>query len=404
METMTLNNSSKGKTALSVIGVIIAAVLFFAMIAIIACWVYVRKHPECLPTTASVSYVNDVVDENGNKMSFIEVEYWKNKNNTGTEVFEFTLNGYTDWQNKTILKKGVQFVAKNDGSGEYSKYYYDKQGDISWASVNKLNRETKLFVNIDSDMYAVSLSGEEVYYEDTVTFNSFMKGLGSLITPSRWSKGVTFKESVKKTTYKDLDGMFVTMSQKLSTSNVKNGEYKMSLVDLSNYFKLWRYDADNQKFNDCDVQTWNIEYFTTTVRVHDNGLKNAEESQFGEVAQQNDYVSESVETEFYGAVYSYPTLTVDDFTWEHYEVYQLDLKKYTQPRIIKNVYVPTIKDDVKKSLQDKGIKSVYVKFDTELLGIENSKTATVLQFNDFMGTIVANEYECSAVTVYLERG
>lgn len=417
METMTLNNSSKGKTALSVIGVIVSAVLFFAMIAIIACWVYVRKHPECLPTTASVSYVNDVVDENGNKMSFIEVEYWKNKNNTGTEVFEFILNGNTDWENQKVLTKGVQFVAKdgaNDGLKGFKKYCYDKQDGVAWKSVSELDRDTVLFNKLGDDYFAIQLDGSQTYYEEKVTFNSFMKGVGRILVPSMWNKGVKFTESVKHTTYEDLNKMFVTMAQNLSTANVKNGEYKMSLVDLSDYFKLTKYNAQKKQFEDCELQTWNIDYFTCTVRVHEDGLKMASESRFGEVADDNTYISDSYQSESYGTVLAIPTLSVDDFTWEYYDSFRLQLKRDNYVvREYKDVLVPTIKESVLTELLSKGVEEVRINFYMPLLDgyVLHPNTKTVIIFSDFI-TKVTNKTikmnvistECTAKVITAQKG
>lgn len=406
------------KSLLSALGIILAGIMLFAIILVISVWVYVKKHPECLPTTASVSYVNDVVDENGNKKSFIEIEYWKNKDNTGTECFEFILNGYTDWENNSVLIKGVQFVAEagaNDGLDGFKRYDYDKQGDVAWSAVKELDRSQKFFINIDDTSYAVSLDGSESWTTEEVTAKSFFKGLGSLFIPSLRQNGdITFKEEIKHTTYADLNKMFVTICQNLSTSNVKDGEYKMSLVELSDYFKLWEYDVNKQKFIDCDSQTWNIDYFTTTVKVHNSGLKLASESRFGSVKNDNEYVSENLEQKEYEGIYYVSTLTVDDFTWEYYDTFKVQLKNDEYSiRDYNNVLIPTLKASVLSELKLNGVEKVKVDFNVLLLEnlISYPKSCHVLIFNDFLTktSIETINLECIACScnvdyVMLKKG
>lgn len=208
--------------------------------------------------------------------------------------------------------------------------------------------------------------------------------------------------------------MFVTMAQNLSTANIKNGEYKMSLVDLSDYFKLTKYNAQKGQFEDCELQTWNIDYFTCTVKVHEDGLKMASESRFGQVSDDNTYISDSYQSESYGTVLAIPTLSVDDFTWEYYDTFNLQLKRDNYAiKEYKNVLIPTIKESVLTELLAKGVEEVRINFYMPLLDdyVSYPNTKTVIIFSDFI-TKVTNKTinmnvistECTAKVITAQKG
>lgn len=392
MNELTLQGNVTAKRAILVI---LAVILIFGCAVTIAFWFYVRKHPEILPTTVSVSYVGEVVDKDGEAHSFIEIEHWTNKNNNGTEVYEFTLTGYTDWKKGGVLSKGVQFVKEdgaNDGLYGFKKYSYDRQKDVAWSSVTELNREQMLWADIDGTYYAISLDGSQKYYTEETNVASVLGGVRdwfkSWVNPKQ---EVKFTTTVEHTTYEDINKMFATMLTKLSTSNVANGTYKMSLVDLSNYFKLQRYDKEKAKLVDCDCQTFNIEYFKSKVTVHDDGLQTSRDSSFGMVADKNDYLASEANGFFadYGTSFVTPTLSIDDFTWELYDNFNMYLK--SNDYIVdsyKNVAIPTIKKEILRTLKENEITKVKVDFDLSLFAKKGYTVKKVLAYSGWCGDLI----------------
>lgn len=377
--------------------VFLSIVILFVCCLTIAFWFYLRNHPELLPTTVSVTYVGDVVDKDGESYSFIEVEHWTNKNNNGIEVYEFTLTGYTDWQKGGVLSKGVQYVAEsgfNDGIEGFSKYSYDKQKDIAWASVTELNREQMLWADIDGTYYAISLDGSQKYYTEETNVASVLGGVRDWF--KSWVKAdqeVKFTTTVEHTTYEDLDTMFETMLKKLSTSNIKNGTYKMSLVDLSNYFKLQRYDSEKAKLVDCDSQLFNIDYFNCKVTVHDDGLQTSQDSNYGMFANDNNYMAAESNNLYadYGTSYITPVLSIEDFTWKIYDEYKVYLAENDYiVESYKNVAIPTIKSDVLNVLKSNEITKVKVEFDLSLFLKKGYTVKNVIAFSGWCGELTVS--------------
>lgn len=374
------------------VGVFLATVFVFVCACAIAFWFYLRQHPELLPQTAIISYVGSITDNDGEERSFIEIQHFEDESGNGVEMYELILTGYTDFEKSGVISKGVQFVeteGANDGLTNFKKYYYDRQKDLSWQSVEVLDRDTLLWVEIAGEMYAVSLDGKKSGTYEEYTVGSVLNGIGGWFRSWFTKEDVKFTETKTWTTYKDLDDMFIEMCSKLSTSNVKQGSYTMSLVDLANFFKLQRYDEDKKSLVSCDKQTFQSEYFKTKVNVYTDGVKVATQSYFDIIANDNEWVSESInaEKEDYSKVEVYPTLLASDFDWNFYKSYTLASSNGINVTL-QNVFIPTIKEEVLTSLKAEKTSAVKIDFQNleyfseEIKGI-NGEVCLLLFEKDF---------------------
>ena len=136
--------SAKGEKAAITITTIILSILAVLSVFVIAAWAVVSL-ADIGPENTAQAYVSTVTTADGSERYFMELEYWENADGKGKEVFEFTFNGYTDWQQQAVLGKGVQYVANEGASGlpsilsggnwSQAFYDYDERYNTAWASL-----------------------------------------------------------------------------------------------------------------------------------------------------------------------------------------------------------------------------------------------------------------------------
>ena len=97
-------NKSKGKNILEIILIIY---LIFCVIAS-AFWIY-RKYFAPEIKTEMQTYLNEIEDTNG-KRCIVQAVYYENKDNSGVELLDVKLSGYSDTKSKNIVSFGVQII------------------------------------------------------------------------------------------------------------------------------------------------------------------------------------------------------------------------------------------------------------------------------------------------------
>lgn len=321
--------SAKGEKAAITITTIILSILAVLSVFVIAAWAVVSL-ADLGPENTAQAYVSTVTTADGSERYFMELEYWENADGKGKEVFEFTFNGYTDWQQQAVLGKGVQYVANEGASGlpsilsggNWSQVYYDydERYNTAWASLEgeEVDFGDGLYVGIGDETYMLKMEGK--WYEPVETFN-LTKSIGSVFRNlfTDWD-GFSRRESWYDTKIIEHSYTMQDFYADILNSMVQNttgyGSMVCNLVDLAKYFNLYKLDESNNPVLVTDA-TDNSIFFAVKVTRHFEGFRRAGDSNFGMLL--GDRYFTTVDSDNYFNDYSdtevLPTLTGRDFDY-----------------------------------------------------------------------------------------
>ena len=118
------NEKNKKKTILQRLTQVFGTILIFLMLCSICLLIYFKTFgKEFVPNAITSTYVSTVTNpQNGEELTFMEVNYYeyKNKSNTdletyakgGLEVVELRINSYSGTDRQAIYSRGYQLIKK----------------------------------------------------------------------------------------------------------------------------------------------------------------------------------------------------------------------------------------------------------------------------------------------------
>lgn len=220
-----------------------------------------------------------------NRMMF-EVNYFSNADKSGTYLYEFKMDFFTDetLSTQACRSAGMQYVGKNysditqniyieekDYLPEHKNlFYYNTtltNGDIvSWDGSGKvatnLTRETKFIVKIDNKPYLMQMTG----YENK------LKVLGVEVFNDYYTFGT----------------LFVDCMNAVKKNSKSNGDFYIT-IDISKYFKLYPYDEFSKSWINTNVAKQVLSFSTLKFHHHDIGATTNDDSLFGIIKNNNEF-------------------------------------------------------------------------------------------------------------------
>lgn len=326
---------------------IVMGILALIFLVITLAWVFYIKNLD-KPKSIGATYLNTIVDEEGNEYPFMEINQYDNKNNNGFIVQEIKFNFYTDQRASTVKHIGVQkvfdmnkiqayydYLKANDekyfkafvkyfySNGAYSInkvestinsiqdiwdlngtlkvlknnfgedvektlagefYFYEGFKETTWAAVQNWNFSDPMIVKIDNKIFSLTL-------DKTWTRTWKEKNIwGTIKNEIKSWFGAAVNENDAYTVHTQTgtytyDQFFYAVFNSLPNSTEGYGDYTLPLVELSSYFNIRMWNEESQKF-DPQLQTdYDFNYFGFKCHTNKNGIIYASQSLFKMVAK-----------------------------------------------------------------------------------------------------------------------
>lgn len=259
---------------------------------------------------------------------FMELNYYSNAKNNGTQVQELKYNYFTgyDLTQDQYRSTGMQFIGdfktytvSVNSEAEANRrvldefYYYDTTHGIIYSGykgqygslATTLNRDQKFIIKINNKPYSIQLTGKY----DTTSYE----------TSGWWIFKST--KTIITTHYFDYGDVFDCVFSCVKGCDEGYGDYYL-VVDLSEYFTVQEYDVNSKKFISDDVTDIIKNYAVVKVHYYENGLVNSNQSIFGQVECNPNYGinDDNIDTTYWQERMVY-TLNEDDFSYRYSDVY-----------------------------------------------------------------------------------
>ncbi|MCM1306486.1 MAG: hypothetical protein NC037_01045 [Bacteroides sp.] len=356
-------SKKKQKSSDIAVSIVACLLMIIGLLAIMTCvfWVYIKLNPDKGPETHLTTYVNSIIDENGNERQFLEVHYWENKDGRGKKVLEISFNAYSGQDCIAVRQLGVQYVYEE----ETAMYNYTKDGAASWKSLGQEIVEpgkTNLYLKIDDMPIAVVMDGTYTVSHRNVSSKSVAEtvltlGLNKVFRSvvlgehNVWDRD-TYYETWEETRNYTMADFYNELASAVLSNNVGYGTNILSLVDLANYFTLKKAVGSIDEWTSLEnYQEYQNEYFAVKVTKHRDGMLRANESDFGMFKDDADFTlieTDNMLTDYTGLEQNV-ILTYQDFDYRYCKEY--------------GGYVAYVKDDVKNTLRAGRIDTVAILLD-----------------------------------------
>lgn len=354
---------SKSELAMNIVA---GVLMIVGLVAIGVCvfWAFLKFNPMAGPETHVTTYVNSIIDENGNERQFLEVEYWENKDGRGEEVLEISFNAYSGQDCKAVRQLGVQYNRK-DGEFLKNMFNYTKDGGASWKSLGQevvQAGETNLYLKIEDMPIAVIMDGT---YETThrsvsagkigatigtlglnLFFSSLINGTHNVYTEDY------FYETWVETRSYTMEDFYSELASAVLYNNIGYGTNMLSLVDLANYFTLKKAVGPIDEWTSLEnYQEYQNEYFSVKVTKHREGMLRASESGFKMFNGDSEFTLIKTDNMLndYTGISNNSILTYQDFDYRYCKEY--------------GGYVAYLKEEIKNAMKAGRAGNVEIRLD-----------------------------------------
>ena len=281
------SNALKKILDVLVIWITIVAVLFIAV------YIYYLVTDKDLFTNSTSTYVASYKDPHtGEDVNAMSVQYFQNYNNTGKEVVEARINGYSDQTMQAIYGRGYQLVIDGDKT---ELYYCDTYDGVSWSSMHKYDdtndegqSKNFYYVSINDELYAIRLDGS---YEKTSTDVGKIVGaiwVGPYIIQSAQTGNWGFTKT--ETIYYTMEDLLLHFKDLATSLSYGTGDFELPVVDLGDFIHVYDVDEDGTVSDTPIGEGGQINsYFSIDVHYDRRGMTYAEQSMFKSVAGDSNY-------------------------------------------------------------------------------------------------------------------
>jgi hypothetical protein len=387
------------------IALILICVITVLGYSVFGYWLWLRANPEMQPKTSEITYSGLVKDKlTGEEEYFMRIDYWQNLDNSGKEVIEFIFTSYSDYEAGAVIQKGAQFVfdrsknglgkaiddakaagqddrtAKYGNIDKWETQYYDKAYGMSWLSIDGISYDSNYYLMLNDEAYNVLLNGQYHYVVKKPNYwkvaGEGIKGFftGTLLPQSEIMKLEKVQDTVvdewRKYTMNDF---YKDVFLNLTKTNLGEGSYVLSLVELSKYFTIQKYNTENKQFESVSTADYQDRYFAVRCNIHTAGMQKSADSNFGMFLQNNHWNALGLSTEAadYAVLQVGTALTAADMY-------------YTIDPVL-NAICPRIKDSVAEYLVANNIGTVNVVLDLNDVLFDAVTIPNVLIKTNFKG-------------------
>lgn len=321
------------------IAITLLSILLIICLLSIGLWIYYKFFAPDTFTELTIN-LGEIEDTTG-KRSVVEVVYYENADNTGIELLDVKLNGYSDTNANNIVSFGIQVIGGVENlnftedythvskttaflgfidigieslhyytfiSGDYGEYnhnagnlcFYEESDNLNYANVNTAFDDLGYIrIEVEDKIFALQFGCErgldhklwEKHYQSS-SLSEFVKDLGTQV------KSCPVGQTSKTFGYKDMFKVF----------EVKDGKFE----EISNQDEIYSYIYIDFK------------HYTT-------GAKSAQDSLFKQVQYNTNYVVKGASLlDEHFADKSITYLTYDDLYFKYDEQKQVHLLELTQ--------------------------------------------------------------------------
>ena len=298
--------------------IVIMSVVVVASIGVNAWWFYIYKFgaDKVVSNTYEVGVQHAVNSETGEEIDryFMEINYYKNSDKSGYEMFELKFNYMLDENNEAFYSQGLQYIgnnidfnykidensAKQTGgkSGLFAERYYDvmcstqvKSGasrynyassddyETTIISANPVGLNSSFKVVLGEQNFLMKFNNgdatEKNYYKTNVNFIRTEKGAVHYY--------VVFDATDYNSYYSYIDCDFLAMLLKKSIQSLPVGTSTAIAIEFGDLFNWYEYNSETGVYSETtmryddslkvisDFKT----YYSIKVNIHDEGAKNA---------------------------------------------------------------------------------------------------------------------------------
>lgn len=260
-------------------------------VTFIAVYIYYVITDKGLFTNSTSTYVASYKDPHtGEDVNAMSVQYFQNYNNTGKEVVELRVNGYSDQTMQAIYGRGYQLVI--DGN-KTELYYCDTYDGMSWSSMHKYDDKNDegqsknfYYVSINDELYAIRLDGS--YTQKTYEYYKLLGSVFSYIVTSAITGNWGLEGT--ETIYYTMEDLLLHFKDLATSLSYGTGDFELPVVDLGDFIHVYEVDEDGT-VSDTPIGAGGQinSYFSIDVHYDRRGMTYAEQSMFKSVAGDSNY-------------------------------------------------------------------------------------------------------------------
>ena len=276
--------------------IINVALVWLSIISIffIGCYAYYMITDSGLYRHGTETYVASYKDpQTGEDVNPFSLNYYQNYNNTGKEVLEWRINGYSGADMSGIYGRGYQLIIDKENGNEL--YYCDTYNGVSWESMHdydELNKEEQYknfyYISIDGELYAIRIDGTYTVNEE------YLNGwkVARTVIFCGWNllfENTDYYEDNFKTYHYTIEDIMLKFASMIKSNSYGTGEFTLPVVDLGDYIHV--YDIKDGEVSDEPIGDGGQinSYFSIDVNYDKRGMTYADQSMFGSVAGDSDF-------------------------------------------------------------------------------------------------------------------
>ncbi len=280
----------KSNALLNIFNVFVILITIVA-VTFIAVYIYYVVTDKGLFTNSTSTYVASYKDPHtGEDVNAMSVQYFQNYNNTGKEVVEARINGYSDQTMQAIYGRGYQLVIDGDKT---ELYYCDTYDGVSWSSMHPYDdtndegqSKNFYYVSINDELYAIRLDGS--YTEKTYEYYKLLGSVFSYVIISAQTGNWGLEGT--KTIYYTMEDLLLHFKDLIRSLSYGTGDFELPVVDLADFIHVYEVDEDGTVSDTPIGEGGQINsYFSIDVHYDRRGMTYAEQSMFKSVAGDSNY-------------------------------------------------------------------------------------------------------------------
>ena len=242
------------------------------------------------------TYVASYKDpKTGKDVNPFSLNYYENYNDTGLEVLEWRINGYSDQNMTALYGRGFQMIFEplfKDSAIIVPKgaYVCDSYDGISWTSMHEYTETNEdgqsknfWYVSIDGELKAIRLDGT---YTDYVE-KPFFECVGVF-----FQRLVGYDTSYRKpvTRYYTITDIMIHFRNMIKSCSAGTGDFILPVVDLGDFIHVYDVDKNGKVDEDKIGDGGQVNaYFSMDVHYDRRGMAYADQSIYGSVAGDSDF-------------------------------------------------------------------------------------------------------------------
>lgn len=242
------------------------------------------------------TYVASYKDpKTGKDVNPFSLNYYENYNNTGLEVLEWRINGYSDQTMTALYGRGFQLVFEPFFEGSSlivpkGIYVCDSYDGISWNSMHEYtetNENGQLknywYVSINGELKAIRIDGTYTEYVDKPWGEQVGVFFQRLV-------GIDASYEKPVTRFYTILDVMLHFKNLIKSCSAGTGDYTLPVVDLGDFIHVYDVDKNGKVKEDKIGDGGQVNaYFSMDVHYDRRGMVYADQSMYGSVTGDSNF-------------------------------------------------------------------------------------------------------------------